>query len=182
MSAKRWHRGSTFGDGPKQPLCRERRAVWKARLTMFRRARKITPLFEDIGLAMLRRLGTDGRLDPSHQTVADDVGCDARSVRRALVTFRSCGLVLWAQRIVRNGWRVVQTSNAYALTIGEPPAITAPRTGGQRVRQIPKEAISTVQQATPAEVRAAQAALARRRAAIEGRLLTRRSGATVPAN
>ena len=127
-----YHRGSVYGDGPRMSMCRDRRAFWKARLNLFRRAKKLTPLYEDIGLAMLRRLGTDGQLDPSQQTIAEDVGCDARSVRRALVAFRSCGLVIWSCRMVRAGWRAVQTSNAYVLTLGEPPVFQGPRIGGQK--------------------------------------------------
>jgi hypothetical protein len=177
-----WHREARFGDGPRIPMCRERRAVWRARLHLFRRARKITPLFEDIGLAMIRRLGTDGRLDPSHQTIADDTGCDPRTVRRALVAFRSCGLALWVQRLVRDGWRTSQASNAYALTIGESSAVSAqvgPKlSGGQRARQTRLES-SLLPPASPAEVAAARDALARRRAAVEGRLLTRGAAATV---
>lgn len=184
-----WHRGSLFCDGPRLPLCRERRAVWRARLALFRRARKITPLYEDIGLAMLRRLGTDGRLDPSHQTIANDVGCDPRSVRRALAAFRSCGLVLWVQRLVRAGWRAVQTSNAYALTVGDPPAVPSARSGGQTGRETQRDRISTAQHlslaVTPQAQRDAQAALARvameRERAIRTRLLTRGNNSPIHA-
>jgi len=35
-----------------------------------------------------RRLGVDGQLDPSHDTIADDVGCCARTVRRALAALK----------------------------------------------------------------------------------------------
>ena len=163
-----WHRGSVYGDGPRVPLCRERRAVWKARLTLFRRAGRLTPLFEDIGLALLRRLGTDGRLDPAQQTVAEDVACDERTVRRALVALKACGLVLWVKRL---RGRAVQTSNAYALTIGEKPPIF---TGGQFVRQTKKIDFISKQQAapevSPAEQRQAQAELARVAEAMRARL------------
>lgn len=180
-SPRPWHRASHFGPGPRVPLCRERRAVWRARLVMYRRARKITPLFEDIGLAMLRRLSTDGRLDPSHQTIAADVGCDARSVRRALVAFRSCGLVLWVQRIVRDGWRAAQTSNAYVLTIGEKPPFSC---GGQLGRGTRKKESTPVQrpalEVSPQAQREAAAALARvaaaRAGAVQERLLNKGAG------
>ena len=156
-----WHRGSVFGEGFRLPLCRERRAVWRARLTMFRRARKITPLYEDIGLVMLRRLGTDGRLDPSHQTLAEDVGCDPRSVQRALIALRACGLVLWVRRLARDAWRCSQISNSYALAIGETPAIPTPACDRQRVRQTIKIVRSIVQPELPwAIIKAARESLA----------------------
>lgn len=167
-----YHRGSIYGEGPRVPMCRERRAVWRARLHLFRRAKRITPLFEDIGLAMLRRLGTDGRLDPSHATLADDVGCDPRSVQRAVQAFRDCGLVWWVRRIVRDGWRACQTSNGYILRVGEPPANPPPACNRQKVGETPQESFPLTP-ASPQEVAAAQAALARRRAAVEARLLTR---------
>jgi hypothetical protein len=166
-----YRRDSTFGPGIRVPMCRERRAVWRARLHLFRRARKITPLFEDIGLAMLRRLGTDGRLDPAHGTLAGDVGCDVRSVQRALAAFKTCGLVLWVRRLVRAGWRAEQISNSYVLAIGNPPAIPAPASDRQIARPTRLEAFPL--SASPAEIAAARDALARRRAAIEERLLTR---------
>jgi len=171
-----WRGDSRFGDGPRMPMCRERRAVWRARLNLFRRAGKITPLFEDIGLAMLKRLGTDGRLDPSHETVADDVGCSARTVRRALaaLTDKAVGLMFWVRRLVRHGISVEQNSNAYVLTTGN---ISASPPGGQIGRQTLKIEIQTVQQhATPRAVAAAHAALADRRREIEGRLLNKRGG------
>lgn len=174
----RWHRNSVFGDGLRQPLDRERRAVWRARLVMFRRVRKITPLYEDIGLAMLRRLGIDGRLDPAHATLAEDVGCSPRSVGRAIQAFKKCGLVLYVRRIVRDGWRTSQTSNSYALATGaSPPPIIAPTRrfacDGQQGRGTRTQAFSLVPPASAAEIAAAQSALAERRRAIEGRLLSK---------
>ena len=64
-----WHRHSVFGDGPRVPMCRERRAVWKARIEIHRRAGRITDGEAYVGLALLKRLGQDGRCDPSHQTL-----------------------------------------------------------------------------------------------------------------
>lgn len=171
-----WHRDSVFGVGIRVPMCRERRAVWRARLVMFRRARKITPLHEDIGLAMLRRLGSDGRLDPSHQTLADDVGCDQRSVQRALAAFRTYGLVLWVRRLVRDGWRTAQSSNSYALAVGTLPAVPVPACDRQTGGQTLKTEIPPMPPASPGAIAAAQRALAERRHAIEAGLL--RNGVT----
>jgi DNA-binding GntR family transcriptional regulator len=79
----------------------------------------------------------DGQLDPSHDTIADDVGCCARTVRRALAALKALGLVMWQCRLVRAGWRVAQTSNAYLLSLsagtgtGTLPTGPALRCGGQ---------------------------------------------------
>jgi DNA-binding GntR family transcriptional regulator len=102
----------------------ERGVVW-ARMLAARAAGRITAAHLDVGGALLRRLGADGQLDPSHSTLAADAKVGERTVRRALARFRDLGLVLWVRRIVRAGCRVWQTSNAYALLI---PAVLA---GGQ---------------------------------------------------
>src|SRR6185312_14417570 len=121
-----WHRDSLFGPGPRRPLDREQRARFRFLLSAHRRARRITPLAEHVGEAMVRRLSVDGRCDPCHDTLAEHVGCAARTVRRALDALRALGLVLWQRRIVRDGWRVSQTSNAYLLVpnaVSNPPVI-----------------------------------------------------------
>jgi hypothetical protein len=126
-----WHRGSIFGEGPRIPRDREQRAVWKARLGLFRRAGRLTALHVEVGLALLRRLGTDGRCEPAHDTLARDAGCGVRTVQRALAALRDCGLAYWVNRLVRAAWRAEQTSNAYILTLGPAPDFPANRCGGQ---------------------------------------------------
>jgi hypothetical protein len=75
-------------------------------------------------------LAKDGRLDPSHARLAADSGASESSVERALSAARALGLLDWDRRIVRNGWRAEQTSNAYVLLVpvetGPPPAPPAP--------------------------------------------------------
>ena len=167
-----YHSGSLFGPGPRRPLDREQRARFRYLLTAHRRARRLTPHAELIGNTLVKRLGTDGQLDPSHDTIASDVGCCARTVRRALDALKAVGLVVWQRRIVRDGWRVEQTSNAYVLvpTSCIVCKIRQPKpSGGQRVRETRQ--IEIPLPASPAEVAAAQTALARRRAAIEARLM-----------
>src|SRR3954453_7348819 len=114
-----WHRDSVFGDGPRRPLDREQRARFRYLLNAHRRAHRLTPLTEIVGNALVRRLGVDGQLDPSHDTLAADAGCCSRTVRRVLAAMRALGLVLWQCRLVRVGTRVIQTSNAYALALTE---------------------------------------------------------------
>lgn len=176
-----YHAGSLFGPGPRRPLDREQRARFRYLLSAHRRVRRLTPHAELVGNALVRRLSADGQCDPGHDTLAADAGCCTRTVRRCLDALRALGLVIWQRRIVRDGWRVAQTSSAYILApsaVANPPEIRAPRCGGHFGRQIFKQDISPVQQATPAEVAAAQRALAQRRTAIEQRLLTRMSTCT----
>jgi hypothetical protein len=161
-----WHRGSLFGPGPRMPLDRERRAVWKARIEIHRRARRITDGESYVALALLRRLGHDGRCDPSHETLADDSGESVSTVKRALKALAAAGVAMltWARRLVRAGRRVVQTSNAYLLTLGKQPEFPVNRCEGQHGRATSAFGSSLVQQPgelSPAEYRAGQKALMR---------------------
>src|SRR5215213_8600076 len=133
-----WRRGSVFGDGRRVPLDRERRARFRYLLSAHRRARRLTPTAELVGTALLKRLGADGQCDPSHATLAADVGCSARTVGRATATMRDLGLLRWDQRLIRSGWRAEQTSNAYELVpaAAVPAAVLpVPRCGGQNGRE-----------------------------------------------
>lgn len=110
-----WHSGSVFSDGPRHRLDREQRARFRFLLNAHRRARHLTPNAELVGSTLLRRLGTDGQLDPTHDRLASDVGCCPRTVRRALATLKMLGLVVWQCRIARSGDCINQISNAYVL-------------------------------------------------------------------
>jgi hypothetical protein len=103
------------------PMDRERRAVWKARVEIHRRAGRLTDAGSYVALALLRRLGVDGRCDPSHQTLADDSGKSVDTVKRALKAMQALGMIDWARRVCREGARVWQTSNSYLLWLSQPP-------------------------------------------------------------
>ena len=172
-----WRRDSVFGAGPRRALDREQRARFRFLLNAHRRGRRLTPLAELIGNALVKRLGVDGQLDPAHETVAADVGCASRTVRRALDAMRALGLVLWQRRIIRDGWAARQTSNSYILVpagSGTLPTIPPIPCGGQPGRQTLKKEIHLVQQPTTHDLRAAQSALAERRRVVEQGLLTKK--------
>ena len=159
-----WHQGSVFGDGPRHPLDRERRAQWKARIEMHRRAGRITDGEAHVAEALIKRLGQDGRCDPSHERLADDSGESVSTVKRALKALASAGccMLTWVRRLIRTGSRVQQTSNAYLLTLGDPPKLPANRCEVQSGRATLPTANSSLQQGdvSPRERRAAQEALA----------------------
>jgi hypothetical protein len=114
-----WHHDSVFGDGPRQPLNRDDRARYKFLLNAHHRAGRITRACRDIGLALLKRLGTTGHCDPSHATLAADAGCkSAKTAERATAALKALGLLTWVRRLVRSSgtsWRAEQTSNQYVL-------------------------------------------------------------------
>jgi DNA-binding FadR family transcriptional regulator len=95
MHPRPWRRGSIFGEGRRVPLDRNQRARWRFLLTAHRRARRLTRSGLDVGEALLKRLGEDGRLDPSQRTLAADADCSDRTVRTALATMRTLGLLRW---------------------------------------------------------------------------------------
>jgi DNA-binding transcriptional MocR family regulator len=151
---------------------RERRAVWQARIDIHRRAGRITDGEAYVGRALIKRLGQDGRCDPSQTTLANDSGESLSTVKRALKALDGLGMVSWVRRLIREGWRAVQTSNAYLLTLGKSAEIPRVRCEVQTARAIPKEN-NYPYQMTPQEARAAQAALADRRRVVE-EMLTRK--------
>ena len=128
-----FHACSTFSAGPRRPFSIGDRALWLARLHAARLARLITASHAEVARALLKRLGTDGRLDPAQSTLAADTGLDERTVGRAVRRLADAGLLTWQRRLVRVGWRAAQTSNSYALVPeGQPlpaPPLRYRRTG-----------------------------------------------------
>jgi hypothetical protein len=56
-----------------------------------------------------------GQCFPSHQAIADKSRCSVSTVQRALKWARDNSLIVWAHGLVRDGWRVLRTSNRYAF-------------------------------------------------------------------
>ena len=129
-----WHRGSLFVDGPRIPRDREQRARFRFLVRCHLQARRLTHAAAAVAEALLRRLGTDGQLDPCHATLANDAACSARTVRRACASMLTLGLLSWQRRLVRDGWRAAQTSNAYCLLLGA-RTLPGPTCGGQTGRE-----------------------------------------------
>jgi AraC-like DNA-binding protein len=144
-----WHRGSLHCDGPRRPLTPDQRRAWLARAELERRAGRLTALHVEVGRALLRRLGESGQCDPSQATLAADVGCSDRTVRRALAAMREAGLLTWQRRLACRPWpaggrgavRAEQASNAYELLLPTGPVSTRqvprprPNCGGQAGRE-----------------------------------------------
>lgn len=125
----KWRRDSIFGTGPRRPLDREQRARFRALLHLHRRPGRLTLACVAVGRVLLDMLGADGRLDPSHATLAARAAVDVATVKRALVRLRELGFVAWARRLIRDagtGWRAEQVTNAYALACPGPAAPRPP--------------------------------------------------------
>jgi hypothetical protein len=86
-------------------------------------------------LYLLQTFRGPGGLFPSHEAIAarGGAGCSVSTVQRALNAARDLGLVRWAERWVRIGWRRLRTSNLYELldpenpmkpTAGQPDRVT----------------------------------------------------------
>jgi DNA-binding IclR family transcriptional regulator len=115
--ARRWRKDSEFGPGMRLPMDREQRAVWRARLRLWRRPRGLTLGAVAVGQALLGLLGQDGRLDPSVATLAALARVSAGTAHDALRRLREAGFVIWVRRLTRVGWQAHQISNSYALTV-----------------------------------------------------------------
>jgi hypothetical protein len=57
----------------------------------------------------------NGECFPSHRAIATKARCGVSTVQRALKWARENGLIHWAHGLVRDGWRVLRTSNRYAF-------------------------------------------------------------------
>ncbi|MFL5287144.1 MAG: hypothetical protein ACJ8AW_40790 [Rhodopila sp.] len=178
-----WHRDSIFGHGPRQPLNRDERARCKYLLNAHHRAGRITRACRDIGMALLKRLSTTGRCDPSHATLAADVGCKTvKTSERATMALKALGLLTWVRRLVRSsgtGWRAEQTSNAYVL-LPSLASLNAPRPcDRQNVAETNSfdrsKEYSFVPVFSDDERAAALAALAERRRVVLEKMQTRRA-------
>jgi hypothetical protein len=113
-----WHRTSVFGPGPRVSLDREQRAQFKAKLKLQRRPGRLTIAAAEVGRVLVDMLGSDGRLDPSHETLAACAAVHVETVRRALDQLHQFGFVaLIVRRLARFGSAVRQISNAYALAV-----------------------------------------------------------------
>ena len=154
-----WHKGSKFGPGLRKCMAVADRAVFRAKLKLWKGCRRLTAAARDVGQVLVNMLGEDGRLDPCHQTLADLVGCTVRTVQRALDQLHQEGFVTWERRIARRAadlWEVRQVSNAYVLHL---PSCNGQNVGGVTDKIQKKEAQGqtaprhTVQ--TPAEALAA---------------------------
>ena len=182
-SDRRWHRNSIFGDGPRVRLDREQRAQWKAKLQLQRRPGRLTIGTADVGRALCNMLGNDGRLDPSHATIATRAGVHISTVKRALEQLAEFGFLSWTRRLIRRAWRCEQTTSAYVLmTPQAAPLFNAPSLNQTKKTYSLK--MNVAGEASAAEVlagldiAAAQAALLRRRLAVEAALMAGGASAT----
>ena len=81
-----------------------------------------------------------GECFPSHKAIAAKARCGVSTVQRALKWAREQHLVIWAHGLVRDGWRVLRTSNRYAFaTFLSIPRLLASiaASNGQKRRRIP---------------------------------------------
>ena len=126
-STRPWHRGSQFGPGRRRPMDRNDKSRWRYLVHRHVRAGRIGPKGAWALEILPDYLARDGRCDPSHACLAADAGIGESTVEQALADARALGLLDWDRRIVRNGWRTEQTTNAYVLLVpaeegGPPPA------------------------------------------------------------
>jgi hypothetical protein len=165
-----WHRGSVFGDGPRSPLCRETKAQLKALLHLNRRPGRLTLAAYSIGQQLLCIIGTDGQLDPSHETLAARCAVSVSTVQRAIKQLAAFGFLTWARRLARNGSRVWQTSSQYVLTLPGASFVNAVFLQNHKSTSPPlcvSERSAPLPLATRSEIAVAQEALERRRRVVE---------------
>ena len=95
--------------------------TWRDRVWREFRAGSLTRAYRDVLLTLATFRGAGGLICPSHATLADRAGCSVSTVQRALAMAARLGLVSWAERRVRAGWRWLQTSNSYRQELPDGP-------------------------------------------------------------
>lgn len=130
---------------------RNTRARWVWRIEAERRARRLPALQADVARYLLKFLGSDGRLDPAHVTIAEMAGASVRTVQRALAALAGRGMLRWVRRLASCSWpqggrgarRVEQTSNSYEILLPDPavnrPPAVAFNSDCQKGRETRKE-------------------------------------------
>jgi hypothetical protein len=101
------------------------RTPWTARVWAEYRSGNLTRAFRDVLLTLHTFRGSGGQCWPSHATLADRARCCVRTVQRALAQAQHLGLVDWAERRVRAGWRWLRTSNLYRFMMPPMPVTAA---------------------------------------------------------
>jgi Helix-turn-helix domain len=86
---------------------------WRDRIWREFRVGNLTRAMRDVLLTLHTFRGYGGVAWPSHDTLADRARCSPATVLRALKQARDLGLVVWAERRVRAGWRWLRRSNLY---------------------------------------------------------------------
>ena len=156
---------------------------WIARVWAEFRAGNLTRGARDILLTLRTYRGAGGLICPGHQTLAERARCSISSVQRALKQADGLGLVAWAERRVRSGWRWLRTSNRYSLLFPEVPVVAGLQlrrrrnvTTGQPDRGGESQNKKGLLKAMLAEAAQLPDLLAARRSAVEASLLMKGAG------
>jgi hypothetical protein len=164
--------------------------TWINRIWQEYRAGNLTRAARDVLLTLHTFRGTGGIAWPSQVTLGERANCEERTVRRALVAARDLGLVQWAERRVRAGWRWLRSSNLYRFTVPDGPVQSGTRPRWSRRPPLPDSVAAegrvSKKEALGALLREAAAGpdllLRRRLAWEEGRLLMNKGDAPIPAS
>jgi hypothetical protein len=97
--------------------------LWVTRIWQEFHAGNLTRAARDVLLTLHSFRGHGGVAWPSHATLADRSRCCTRTVARALAQAQVLGLVSWAERRVRAGWRWLQSSNLYRFAVPVGPIL-----------------------------------------------------------
>ena len=150
--------------------------AWIARIWQEYRAGNMTRAARDVLLTLHTFRSSGGVAWPSHATLADRAKCCVRTVARALAQAQTLGLVSWAERRFRAGWRWLQSSNLYRFLVPSGPTLEVlrqPKRPRAAQTDIPAgEGRGSNQEVLEAILRAAAAApdlLLARRLVMEGR-------------
>lgn len=104
------------------------KSEWETRIKAEYQIGNLTAHYRDVLIVLLTFRGHEGRIFPSHESIASRVvqsdlqrECSVRTVQRALNQARSLGLLWWLPQSRREGWRRLRSSNLYFINVPAGP-------------------------------------------------------------
>lgn len=96
---------------------KDHRKVWLCRVDQIPTGGVLPNNIKAVAKVLLNMSDRIGVSWPSHETISDRADVSVSVVKRALKALREAGVLEWSKRFVRNGWKVVQSSNSYRLIL-----------------------------------------------------------------
>jgi hypothetical protein len=102
-------------------LDRHQLALWRGRVSAEFAADNLTRAYRDVLFTLADFHTCKEGIFPAHATLAERANASVPTVRRALAMGRRLGLVDWDAQWVRQGWRMLRTTNRYILLLPATP-------------------------------------------------------------
>jgi hypothetical protein len=127
--ANRFHKECVFGPGRPEKRTKRQVATYAEAIKRHTARGNLTVCWAFVLYALPSWFNwKDGRCDPSHETIADQVDLSVKTVQRAFAMAKRLGLIGWDQRKVETkGGEICQVTNQYRILPGLAEPTDAPK-------------------------------------------------------